>query len=324
MQHILFAIRAIAHAAAKAVQISAVGHTINRPYAFSKAKMLVPFFYYVIFFIAFSKLEGLNYAIAHPPDIFLPRWPIFWALYTGYSGAATIIFVAFVFSALIGAYLYRVRTARIIALVGMLQYHAFLSSLGGPNHQYDLWVWAALLFVFLPDAWGVHNQTPETRKKFLLVFWGAQAFVLLTYSMSGIGKVYGALVQLLHGEAHGFSIDAAALHISSLLYAMQETTVLGPLIVQFPILGWLPFVGVIYLELCSFFIAFRPGLHRTWAFALILFHIGTYLTMRAIFAAPTILLLILFFTSPFAKPNVSWRKQIYELPFLGPLLKFIF
>ena len=289
-----------------------------------RAKMIVPFFYYFLFFIAFQRLEGLNHLLAQGPRNFSPRWPIFWADYFTYSTTATILIISFVFAALAGAFFYRYRAGRIAAFVGILGYHAFISSFGGPNHQWDLWLWVALLFIFLPDIWRNKNQSPETQKKFLFVFWGAQAFVLLTYSMSGIGKIYGAAIQYFQGQAHAFAFDAAALHITSLLNMMQETTVFGPLIINYPILGWLPFIAVIYLELFSFLIAFRPSLHRSWALALILFHIGTYLAMRAVFVAPVALLLLLFFNSPFQRPSITWQETLSNLPLFGWALRRLY
>jgi len=303
-------------------KIPRIQKLIQDSHGVEKAKKLVPFFYYFLFFIAFQKLEGLNYTISQGQRGFLPRLPIFWADYFNYSTTTTLIIIFFVFSTLAGAYFYRNRIGRIFALLGILQYHAFLNSFGGPQHQLDHWLWVALILVFLPDIWGKKSHSSEGHKKFLVVFWGVQAFLLLTYSMSGIGKLHGAIEQYLQGQAHAFSFDVAALHITSLLTVMQETTILGPLIVNYPVLGWLPFLAVIYLEFFSFLVAFRPSLHKIWALALILFHIGTYLAMRAIFVAPSALLLIFFFNSPFRETGTQWRESLSDLP-LARLLKRI-
>lgn len=280
----------------------------------TQAGRLVPFVYYFMVFIAYTNLEGLNYQIANPRGTLDPRWPLLWAQNLDHGVVVTAVVLFFVISSVLAAVFYKNRLARIVAFLGMLQFHAYNSSFGYPNHQYDVWLWVSFIFIFFPSIW-TKNVTEETKKKFLLVFWTAQAYILLTYSMSGLGKIADSFGQAMAGEANSFSIDAAALHISNVLYMMQETTLLGPLIVNYPILGWAPFVGIIYLEFFSLYAAFRPSLHRWWAVGLILFHLSTYLAMRAVFVAPVALLLVLLLSSPF--PGQPWRKSLTELPMLG-------
>lgn len=285
------------------------------------AKRLVPFLYYFMFYIAFSKLEGLNHMIAHPQQLY-PRFPLFWAEGLNYATVVSTIFVTFVFTSLIGSFFYKHFLARLLAFLGMLQFHAYNSSFGAPNHQWDIWLWVAFIFVFFPNIWK-ESLSNERRKKFLMIFWITQAFVLMTYTMSGIGKLLGSYDALRAGQPHAFSQDAAALHISSLLISMQETTILGPAIVKNPILGWFPFVAVIYLQFFSFFIAFKPKLHRLWSLGLVLFHIGTYLSMRAIFVSPVAVLMILFFSSPFQSQKTSLQQTLLDLPIFGWTIRML-
>lgn len=280
----------------------------------AQAGRLVPFVYYFMVFIAYTNLEGLNHQIANPRGTLDPRWPLLWAQNLDHGVVVTSVVLFFVIASVIGAIFYKIRLARILAFLGMLQFHAYNSSFGYPNHQYDVWLWVSFIFVLFPNIW-TKNTTEETKKKFLIVFWTAQAYVLLTYSMSGLGKISDSFSQALAGEAHSFSIDAAALHISNVLYMMQETTLLGPFIVNYPVLGWAPFVGIIYLEFFSLYVAFRPSLHRWWAVGLILFHLATYLAMRAVFVAPVALLLVLLLSSPF--PGNPWKKTLQEIPLFG-------
>lgn len=280
----------------------------------TQAGKLVPIVYYFLVFIAFTNLEGLNHQIANPKGQLDPRWPIFWAEYFDFALVVSVIIIFFVLSSLLAAVFYKNRLARIVAFLGMLQFHAYNSSFGYPNHQLDVLLWVSLIFIFFPSIW-TKNVTEVTKKKFLLVFWTAQTYLLLTYSMSGLGKISDSISQALAGQAHSFSPDAAALHISNVLYMMQQSTLLGPLIVNYPALGWAPFVGIIYLEFFSLYVAFNPSLHRAWAVGLILFHLATYLTMRAIFVAPVPLILVLLLSSPFA--HQPWKKTLAELPFFG-------
>ena len=141
--------------------------------------------------------------------------------------------------------------------------------------------------------------------------------------MSGLGKIYEGVTQFLQGETSIFSLDAAALQISSLLYTMQETTVLGPFLVEHPLLGWLSLVGVIYLQFFAILIVFRPSLHRVWALGLILFHFGTYLAMRAIFVAPIAMIAIFLLASPFYQGGGGWRKTFFDVPLFGWVIRWV-
>jgi len=286
-----------------------------------RAKSIVPFFYYFLLFIALLQLLQLRHISEF--SIFSPRWAIFWADYFSFQAAVTVILVFFAFSALIGAYFCRNRFGRIIAFLGFLQFHAFRASFGGPNHQWDLWLWVALILIFLPDIWEKTKQSSREGKKFLIVFWGAQAFLLLTYSMSGIGKLLHAALQYFQGEAHLFMFNSAAFHVYSWLNAMQATSLLGQLIIEHPLLGWFPFMLILYVQVFAFLAAFRPSLHRVWALALVLFHMGTYFAMNAEFFYQVPLLFIFLFASPFHEPGTSWRKILSDFPIFGWALKFL-
>jgi hypothetical protein len=287
--------------------------------AYERAKSIVPFFYYFLLFIALLQLLQLRHLAESL--ILAPRWPIFWADYMSFHAATTVILVFFAFSALTGAYFCRNRFGRIIAFLGILQFHALQASFGGPNHQWDLWLWVALILIFLPDIWEKTKQSSREGKKFLIVFWGAQAFLLLTYSMSGIGKLLHAALQYFQGEAHLFMFNSAAFHVYSWLNAMQATSLLGQLIIEHPLLGWFPFMFILYVQVFAFLVAFRPSLHRVWALALVLFHMGTYFGMNAEFFYQVPLLFIFLFASPFHEPGTSWRKMISDLPLVSCLLR---
>lgn len=286
---------------------------------FTKAKAIIPFFYYILFFTAFTRIEGLNYIIANGPAGFTPRFPLFWTQYTDYSTAVTLIFLGWAATSLLASVFPYVRSVRIIAFLGFLQFHAFMSSAGTPYHQWDHWLWIAFILIFLPAV--SKDSSQETRRVFSLVFWGAQAFLLLTYSMAGIGKIIYAFIQFFQGQANAFSPDAAALYASTQLNLMHQTVPLAHLVIWYPWVAWLPFLCILELQTFALVVAFRPQLHRLWAVGLILFHLGTLLTMRAVFTGPSAMLLLFLLASPFAPEKTSWRTALTSLPLFGGLAR---
>ncbi len=289
--------------------------------AFRKAQVLAPVFYYILVFFSFQQLEGLKFQVAHPHTLTTLTWPLFWAQHMDFAATVTVVLLFFVTSSLIGAFYSVHRLARIAAFLGMLFFHAYTNA-SGVNHQYDVWLWVSFLLLFLPGGWGFYKYRSDNnsfRKKFLLVFWSVQGYVLLTYTMSGIGKFIGSFEQLQRGGATLLSPDSASLTVASQLLQMQQDSVLGTFILTHPILAWIGFLVIFYVQITAFSVAFRPALHRLWALFLILFHLATYLAMNAIFVAPTLLLTVFFFDSPFADREISLKNQLKAFPLFGTL-----
>ncbi len=291
--------------------------------AFLKAYHLVPFFYYFVLLLAILKVEGLRPLLQQGVESFSPQWPIFWAAFVDYTTAGNIVILLFFFTALYACFSPWNTYARLLSFIGLVQFHAFASSFGSTQQQFVLYVWVAFFFIFLPSIKTLSRVTIQDRKKTLLVFFFAQAYFFLTYTMAGIGKVYGGIVQSLNGEASIFSFDAASLHITTWLNIMDYgETIGGRFLIEHQMIGWISLLLVVYLQLFSFLVVFRPSLHRVWALALVFFHIGTYITMRAFFPLHISLLVILFFNSPF-QTHVRLRDMLKDIPVISFFAKSV-
>lgn len=275
------------------------------------ARLVVPFFYYLVFFTIFTRLEGLNYIIATGGEGFAARWPLFFLAHADFASTVTFVFVTGVCTALCAAAFPASRIARIAGFFGILFFHAYGSSFGGPNHQFDYFLWIALIFIFLPRFSKEHDA--EAQQRYSLVFWTAQAYLLLTYSMAGFLKVTYGLINFFQGRASMFSPDAGALHVATQLLAMHENVPLARAVLEHPYLSYPSFLAVLYLQFFAIVVAFRPHLHRLWGVGLVLFHLGTFLTMRAVFTAPAVLVMMFLLSSPYA-PRFDWKETLRLLP----------
>ena len=113
-------------------------------------------------------------------------------------------------------------------------------------------------------------------------------------------------------------------HVALRLLQTQSRSALGPWIIHHPWLTWPGLPAAIYLELFSFWIAFRPALQRSWAAGLILFHLGTFFTMTITFPQSSFLLALLLFQSPFAPGDFPpWKTCFLQLPLAGGVLKML-
>lgn len=288
---------------------------------FEKAKSIVQFFYY---FLAFESLVVLHGGgnLAKDQE-FSPVWAIAWTNFASADEANIIIRLFLLLSALVGAFFYRHRLARVIVFLGVWQMHALLSSFLRIDHHWYPWLYISFLLIFLPDVWIAKKSTLYERKKFLLVFFSVQVVTLLMYTMAGFGKLQGAYYQYIQGVTNAFDPAALALHIAYWLRANDTSSLLGSFFIRHPWLGWPLFIGTIYLQLFSLWAAFKPSLHKFWALGLILMHTGIYLTMNMLFLPISLLLLLFFFDSPFRKPHTSWREMVLDLPLFGWILRRI-
>ena len=283
-----------------------------------KARTLVSAYYYFLPFVAF--LFANNPVIGR--ENFEPFWPIAWVQLVGleYETVAITLKLAFIVVALIAVFLHRHRVPRFLVFLVLLHVQAFESSFGNVNHQWYLWLYTSLIFTFLPDIWSIRTPSRDRKQVFLMHIWLAQALAMLTYTMAGMWKFIISAHQFFLGEVHGFSVHAFAYQIANWTTRLQEEAVLAPYIIHYPELGWPFYVGVHFLQLFAIWTVVRPSLQKFWALMLVLFHIGTYLTMGISFHPLIILIIILFFFSPFTPEHVSVRQFIRDLPILTHLV----
>ena len=183
----------------------------------------------------------------------------------------------------------------------------------------------SMVFVLLPRGWA--HPAPRTgralRQGTLLVFWTAGAVVLLSYTMSGVGKLGGALYQLARLQPNAFAPGALGAHIAQRLLQTDSQSLLGAWIIEHPWLTWPAMPFAVYLELFSVLVAFRPEWSRPWAVALVIFHIGNYFTMTIAFPPSCFLLALFFFRPPFDPGRVGWRRAVFGVPLFGDVLYFV-
>lgn len=301
-------------------KVQAFAQTI---FPFLQAQSLIRFYYFSLLYFSVVFFPQWWDVSTVAQTAISPLWPVSWMHLVGLPVAVYSIRLLFLGGALLAAFFPAQRLARILAFVGLLEFVSLYTSMWRLDVDWYVWVLTAFLLIFLPNGWKNPLKTSlSNRQKFLLVFWGCQAIVLLTYSMSALGKIYGSFLQFFLGQVHSFAPQAAALHIADRLLTTNATSVFGPFIINHPWVGWFFFVGAIYLMFFALFVSFRFSLQRIWGIALILYHVGAYLTMNIGFSAHILLIAILFLNSPFYAAGTTWRTILFDLPLFGWMMKF--
>lgn len=291
------------------------------PRTADRALHVVPFLYFFLLYEAFSIFTTWQRSPLFTAEQFNARWSVEWLTAFTFDHAILIATGFFLVGSFLAAVFFTHRSARVLAFFSLFFFHGFVSSFGGPDHNWLMWVYPLFFLIFIPDVWGRAADVLE-RKKVLLAFLGAQMYIGVVYSMAGISKLWRGVEQLLAGQAHVFSPDAFALHIANWLPTIGSPSLLGPEIVAHPYLGWPLFIGSLYFQIFTVYAVFRPKLHFLWGIFLLLFYIFNFLTMNIVYINSFFLIAALMLFSPFER-EASLDERVVEMPLIGRLYFFL-
>lgn len=287
-----------------------------------KAVNAVATFYFFQIALAFINLMKIG-AVDPERSGFLPIWPMSWAGSLSYSFTAQILAVLYAASAFAAVFFWRKWFVRLLVFLAFWQVHALDSSFGYINHFYYLIFYALFIFIFLPDTKEDTDLDHDQAKKFLLVFWGVIAAVFVTYTLSGFWKIYWGILALLDGRLSSFSMMAFPEHVARKTIFESREYFYSNLVISNPILAWISYLGTIYVEFAALWVAFKPNLHKVWAFVFLFMHVGILLVIGIPFFESITVLCLIVLNSPFSG-KVNLVEIFSDLPFFGFVFKKIF
>ncbi len=288
---------------------------------FDTAQTLVRALYAFFIYFAVTQLPELGNLMDRAT--YAPLWPVAWLRWVDVGTGHRALLFFYVATNVLGAFVPEWRVARLLVFLGLLEYVGLKESYGKIGHSLHLPLLVAGVLVFLPSGWHRASETVSRRlrQSTLLVFWITQAAVLMSYTMSGAAKLGGALWQIAHLQPNALLPGSFGALIAKRLLDTHSTSLLGGWVIRHPFLTWGLLPVTIYVEWFALWVAFRPILARTWAAVLIVFHVGTYVTLTIAFPQSCFLLAVLFFASPFEPDNLRWRNVVLELPLVGGIWK---
>lgn len=279
----------------------------------------IKIFYLFSLIYAFNVFTSLS---SRPiQNSFLPLWPVYWMQFLPLEMGVRIITLFLLLSSFLTAIKYDFVFFRIMTFTGLLMIGAYTNSFGKINHAEHLLILISFLLIFLPERLIKINS--KTKDQLIKVIFSCQLIILLTYFLSGIWKVEAGVEQLFNGQIGSFHPQAMAYQIAGKLAETNEQSLLADILIKNVWLSWPLYLGSIYLEVCSIFIAFKPRLHKLWGAFLITFHIFIYLSMVIPFSHNILLVGIFFLNSPFTEDKIKFIHSWEELPFFGRLIKLI-
>ena len=289
---------------------------LSKKEQFRQAQVIIRIFYLIIFF--FEARKFANWTNILSKTNLEPLWPVYWLNYVNVQFGILLILSLGLISSLLAITFPNWRITRILVFLSLLEFLAFQNSFGKIGHGGHLSILLSFILIFLPTQWhSLKKVNRYTQTSTLIVFSSCQSFIMLTYTMAGIGKILGAVQQGFQGEIHSLAPKALALHIANAFSQQDSQTVLGAWLIEHYYIGWPLMLGTIYLQFFALWAVFRPSLHQIWGFCLILFHVATTFIMNIAFLQNSLWLSLFFMNSPFRPLNFNWQQILRDLPIFG-------
>ena len=281
---------------------------------FQKINDVMRWTYLFFLFFTFARVFGNDNLIE--AEMVNPLWPLAILKEIPLDSLMLFIKVTLLFCFLVLSYSPRIWTLRIISFLVFFFYVALENSFGKINHNLHLPLMLLFCYALMPS-----NKVASYEKKTLLIFASAQFFLLLAYSLTGFWKIFWGIIQFFKGEVSIFS-PLSFRNILLEQFQSFNSTFLGDFFLEHYILGWLFYWLVIYVELCSVLVIFRPKLHKIWGVLILLFHASTALVLGVNMYASVISVGVLLIMSPFAK-SVPLNVTIKQMPFVFEINSFL-
>ena len=294
-------------------------HSSNLSSKYLISQTLIRASYAIIFFLSVENLEHWDFYLAKTKID--PIWPVSWLHFVNLYWGTTVI----IWFNLIGGFLAitfsQYRFVRFIVFLSLLEFYGFKNSFGKISHGSHLVIFISFLFIFLPQGWHLVNSNKKLIKTSVLtIFSACQVLIMLTYTMSGVGKILYVFVQASRGEVHALMPKGLALTVANRLVETESTSYFGGWLIEHYHFAWILMIGAIYLQFFALWAAFRPPLHQIWGLGLILFHISVSLTMTITFEQNCLWLALFFLYSPFRPSSCSIKQIILNLPCIDWLI----
>ena len=287
--------------------------------SFSRARILVKVFYLCSAYISYLALDELH-RVALQAQAWDFLWPVQWLASLQTRPAVDYLALAcFLFSLLAFQFEGR-RLFRALFAASFLLVAAIVNSFGGTNHLYHAWLWIAIGLIFLPQG-SAYPPSRLSKMSYLTTIAACQALLLSFYSLAGLWKTLSGLAALASGHVGNFSPGGLSATLADRMLQTGTSPLLADFVIDHVWLAWPMFLSLIYVQLFAIFVAFRPQLHVLWGYALISFHLGTWLLMEIVFPQHILFLALFFVLSPFRPDRWTLRGILVSLPAFGPLLR---
>ena len=185
-------------------------------------------------------------------------------------------------------------------------------SFGIDGHDQLMPVYSAISLAFMPTF--KENEAVRVKRHIsIMYFWTFHLSFFLAYFVSGLTKVfYGGIYQLFFDNISIWSPKALANVTEYYLFMIKDTSWLKNLIVENIWLSGPMYVFATILEVACILPLWFPKLWKIVVLKLILFHIAVIYILNINFYTNLIILLIVFYNTPFGYSISFSLKNIFS------------
>lgn len=205
------------------------------------------------------------------------------------------------------------RFLRVISAVFYTLSFGFVKcSFGIDDHDQLIPVYSAISLAFMPSF--KENETVRIKRHISIIyFWIFHLMFFLPYFVSGLTKLfYGGIYQLFFDSVSIYSPKALALVTDYYLFMIRDSSWLKSLVMENLWLSGSLYVLATILELACILPLWFPKLWKIMVLKLILFHIAVMYVLNIWFSTNILILLIVFYNTPFAYPLNSFLKDFFN------------
>ena len=169
--------------------------------SFVQAQIVVRCFYAAMLYVSLTQLQRWQlFEKLVPLDTL---WPVAWVPLLPWRTALYIVLGLFVVGAAIALIFPERRWARALAFLGCFKFYALYYSFNDISHRDHVFVLVAFMLILLTRV--PHDSESETAKRtYLMSFFGAQAIIFLTYTMTGLTKILISAKSFVNGGLTSF------------------------------------------------------------------------------------------------------------------------
>lgn len=283
--------------------------------SFVHAQVIVRCFYAGMLYVALSQLQ--RWLLFEQLEPVSTLWPVAWISLVPWQTALYVVLGLFVVGAAAALIFAERRWARALAFLGCLEFYALYYSFNAISHRDHAFILVAFMLVLLSRV--PHDSGETAKRAYLLSFFGAQAIIFLTYTMTGLTKLLISAKSFAGGGLTSFHPQTLVRYIAAVNFE-DNKTLLGPLLIQHSELGFLLLTTVVFVEFFAFYIAFRPSLHRIYGVFMVGMHIGIATTVGLFFSTQVLTVALFLVASPFVPVTFKFWATLHDVPMIGPFV----
>ena len=247
-----------------------------------------------------------------------PLWPLF-GYNPNFGPILPLVFGSWIFGSALAIWKPQYFIFRFMQAIGVFYSVAITNSDGHFGHNYFAFMWISLAFLLLPNGKMPQGWKQRLfRQRYLLAFFGAQFIVCVFYFMTGLWKVRSLIeCAIVPGMVCELSEKMLTNIAAQELISYRKFAPFHQILFVAPWIGFVSYMGTIWLHLISLYFVFRPRTHVLFGSLRILFHFGTLILFGVDFSAMTIAVISIFLFSPFQVSEVNPWREFSRLPPFG-------